>query len=134
MSISPELQAKIDALEDEKLKARILRALTSTGKKRATDEEIYQLILSSYMEAKEQRARLRKWQDDDVSAFAFYFKEKRADDYAEFMRQEREFNEIEARLAWSVRRLILEWTPDLDESDITGLFSKFRDYAKSNSA
>lgn len=132
MTISHELQAKIDALEDEKLKARILRSLTNTGKKRATDEEIYELILSSYTEAKEQRARLRKWQDDDVSAFALYFKKERAADYSDFMRQESELNEIEARLAWDVRRLILEWTPGLDESDVTGLFSKFRDYAKSN--
>lgn len=32
MSISPELQAKIDALEDEDLKARILRVILSSGK------------------------------------------------------------------------------------------------------
>lgn len=70
MTISPELQAKIDALEDEKLKARILHSLTSTGKKQATDEEIYELILSSYTKAKEQRAQLRQWWGDEVAAFA----------------------------------------------------------------
>lgn len=133
MTISSELQAKIDALEDEKLKARILRALTSTGKKQATDEEIYELILSSYTEAKEQRARLIKWKNDDVSAFALYFEKEKTADYAEFMRQETQFNEIEARLAWDVRRLILEWRPDIGESDVTGLFSMFRDYVKANS-
>ncbi|QWF17101.1 hypothetical protein [Lysobacter capsici] len=130
MSISPELQAKVDALEDEKLKARILRSLTSSGKKRATDEEIYELIVSSYTKAKEQRARLRQWRDDEVIAFAHYFKEKRPEDYVEFLRQQREFNEIESGLAWGVRQLIWEWIPNLDGSDCTALFSKFRNYAK----
>ncbi|MFD0324824.1 hypothetical protein [Lysobacter gummosus] len=76
MSISPELQAKIDALEDERLKAEILDLLTGPGKRRATDEEIYETIVSSYTRAKEARARLRQWQDDEVAAFARYFKEK----------------------------------------------------------
>lgn len=132
MSINPELQAKIDALEDEKLKARILRSLTSTGKKRATDEEIYELILSSYTKAKEQRARLRQWRDYEVSAFAQYFKEKAPSEYVEFLRQENELNEIESGLAWGVRQLIWEWIPNLDGSDCTALFSKFRDHAKSD--
>ena len=130
MSISPELQAKIDALEDEKLKARLLRTLTSSGKKRVTDEEIYESIVSSYTRAKEARARLRQWQDDEVADFAQYFKEKRPGDFAEFIRQEREFNEIESVLAWKVRGLIWELMPDLDQSDCTGLFGKFRDYVK----
>ncbi|UOF14965.1 hypothetical protein IEQ11_25190 [Lysobacter capsici] len=130
MTIDPELQSKIDALEDEKLKARILRALTSSGKKQATDEEIYKLILSSYTKAKEQRARLRQWRDDEVAAFAQYFKQKRPEEYIEFLRQEKEFNEIESGLAWGVRQLIWEWIPNLDGSDCTALFSKFRDYAK----
>lgn len=131
MTISPELQAKIDVLEDEKLKARILRALSSTGKKQATDEEIYDLILSSYTKAKEQRARLRKWRTDEVAAFAQYFKEKRPNEYAEFLRQEKEFNEIEAGLAWGVRQLILEWMPDLNSGDRGELFGEFRDYVES---
>ncbi|WP_046658476.1 hypothetical protein [Lysobacter capsici] len=134
MTISPELQAKIDALEDEKLKTRILRSLTSTGKKQATDEEIYELILSSYTKAKERRARLRQWRDDEVAAFAQYFKERRPEDYVEFLRQEKEFNEIESGFAWGVRQLIWEWIPNLDGSDCSGLFSKFRDYAKSDSS
>lgn len=134
MTISSELQAKIDALEDEKLKARILRSLTSTGKKQATDEEIYELILSSYTKAKEQRARLRQWRGDEVAAFAQYFKEKMPSDYAEFLRQERELNAIESMLAWDVRRLMREWIPGMDSGDRSQLFCKFRDYAKSDSS
>ncbi|MFD0324823.1 hypothetical protein [Lysobacter gummosus] len=76
MSISPELQAKIDALEDERLKADILDVLTGPGKRRATDEAIYEMIVSSHARVKEQQARLRQWEDDEVAAFAEYFKEK----------------------------------------------------------
>ncbi|MFD1295603.1 hypothetical protein ACFQ4Q_03020 [Lysobacter gummosus] len=130
MSISPELQAKIDALEDERLKAEILDLLTGPGKRRATDEEIYETIVSSYTRAKEARARLRQWQDDEVAAFARYFKEKRPEDYVEFIRQEREFNEIESVLAWNVHRLIWELMPGIDQLDSNELFRRFRKYLK----
>ncbi|BAV95804.1 hypothetical protein LEN_0317 [Lysobacter enzymogenes] len=134
MLISPELQAKIDALEDENLRARITRVIRNPGKKLATNEEIFESMLSSHLMAKEQRDRLRKWQDDEVIAFAQYFREKRPDDYAEFLRQEHEFNEIDSGFAWGVRQLIMQWMPDLDFSDCSELFSKFRDYAKSQQA
>src|SRR5688572_18293355 len=98
MSISPELQARIDALEDERLKAEILDVLTGPGKKRATDEAIYESIVSDCTAGKERQAKLRKWQDDEVVAFAWYFKEKRPEDYVEFLRQEKESNEIESEL------------------------------------
>lgn len=132
MPISPELQAKIDALEDENLKARITRVITNPGKKLATSEEIFESMTSRHKIAKEQQARLRKWRDDEVIAFAQHFCEKRPEDYMEFLRQEKEFNEIDAVLAWDVRRLMLSWMPDMDESDVTGLFVKFRDYVDSN--
>ncbi len=134
MSIDPELQAKIDALEDENLKARIVRVITNPGKKLATNEEIFELLLSSHLMAKEHRDRLRKWQDEEVIAFARHFREKRPDDYAEFLRQEHEFNEIDSGFAWGVRQLILQWMPGLDLSDCSELFCKFRDYAKSQQA
>ena len=130
MSISPELQARIDALEDERLKADILDVLTGPGKRRATDEAIYEMIVSSYTESKEEWSRRRQWKDDEVAAFAQYFKEKKPADFVEFIRQEKEFNEIESVLAWNVRRLIRELIPGLDQSDSNGLFSKFRDYVK----
>lgn len=131
MPISSELQAKIDALEDEDLKARILRALTGPGKKRVSDEVIYENALASYAMAVEQQARLRKWQDDEVMAFAEYFKEKQPEEYAEFLRQEKEFNEIEAELGWDVRRLMREWIPDLNSDDRSELYSNFRQYVRS---
>ena len=132
MSISPELQAKIDSLEDEKLKAEIIDVLTGPGRKRASDEAIYESILAGYAQAREQRARLRKWRTDEVAAFAQHFKEVQPSDYVEFLRQERELNEIESMLAWDVRRLMREWMPGLDSGDRSELFRKFRDYAKSD--
>ena len=131
MPIAPELQAKIDALEDENLRNRILRVLNGPGKKRASDEAIYENIVSSYTMATEQQARLRKWTDDEVVAFAKYFKEKQPEDYVEFLRQEKEFNEIEGGFALGVRQLVKEWMPDLNRNDCSGMFSRFRDYAKS---
>ncbi|MBT2746553.1 MULTISPECIES: hypothetical protein [unclassified Lysobacter] len=130
MSISPELQARIDTLEDERLKADILDVLTGPGKRRATDEAIYEMIVSSYTESKEEWSRRRQWKDNEVAAFAQYFKEKKPADFVEFIRQEKEFNEIESVLAWNVRRLIRELIPGLDQSDSNGLLSKFRDYVK----
>ncbi|QWP77434.1 hypothetical protein J5226_03230 [Lysobacter sp. K5869] len=132
MTISPELQAKIDALEDERLKAEIIDVLTGPGKKRASDEAIYEAIVSGHISAAQQRAQRRKWRDDEVVAFAAHFREQKPEAYAEFIRQEKDFNEIEATLAWDVRRLILSWCPGLDESDVTGLFGKFRDYVDSH--
>ncbi|MFD1295605.1 hypothetical protein ACFQ4Q_03030 [Lysobacter gummosus] len=134
MPISPELQAKIDALEDEDLRARILRVLTGPGKKRASDEEIYETALAGYAMAKEQQARLRKWRDDEVVFFAQYFKEKKPEDYSEFLRQQKEFNQIESELAWRVRRLMREWMPDLNSDDRSELFSEFRRYVRSRLA
>lgn len=132
MSISPELQAKIDSLEDEKLKAEIIDVLTGPGRKRASDEAIYESILAGYTRAREQRAKLREWRAEEVAAFAEYFKEKAPSDYVEFLRQEKEFNEIESMLAWDVRRLMREWIPGLDPGDRSELYRKFRDYAKSH--
>lgn len=131
MTISTALQAKIDTLEDPNLRARILRVLLGPGKKRATDEEIYETIVSAYTKATAQQARLRKWRDDEVEAFAQYFKEERPEDYFEFLQQERDFNEIEPGFAWGVRQLIWQWIPDLSSADCGELFSRFRDHAKS---
>ncbi len=134
MPIDPELQAKIDALEDEDLKSRITQTITNPGKKLATSEEIFESMTSRHQNAKERQAQLRKWRDDEVIAFAQYFRGKRPDDYAEFLRQEHEFNEIDFGFAWGVRQLILEWMPGLDSSDGRALFLKFRGHAKSQSA
>lgn len=132
MPISPELQAKIDALEDQDFKARILHLLTSPAKKEVSDEEIFENSVNSYMRAQAQQDKLRNWQDEEVTAFAQYFKGEKPESYSEFWRQERDFNEIESVLAWNVRTLIKQWMPGLDESDNISLFRKFRRHVRSS--
>lgn len=134
MSIDPELQTKIDALEDERLKSEIIDVLTGPGKKRASDEAIYEAIVSGHISAAQQRAQRRKWRDDEVVAFAAHFREQKPEACAEFIQQEKDFSEIEATLAWDARRLILSLYPGLDESDVTDLFGKFRDHIESQLA
>ncbi|MEH6422058.1 hypothetical protein [Pseudomonas sp. CGJS7] len=134
MAIGPELQAKIDALEDDTLKEWIIGVLTGPGQKKATDEDIYETILGGYAMATEQQAQLRTWRDEEVAAFATYFYSEWPERYVEFLQQERDFDEIEAAFSWGVFRLICVWMPDLNDADATGLFGKFRDYAKANVA
>ncbi|WP_363797424.1 hypothetical protein ABU614_19745 [Lysobacter firmicutimachus] len=134
MPIAHELQLKIDALEDEKLRARILEVLTGPGKKRVSDEEIYESIVSDYKAAKEEQARQRQWRDEEVADFAKYFQKNHPESYSEFVRQENEFREIEPELAWDTRRIINEWMPNLATGDRTELFSKFRRHARSSPA
>ncbi|MFQ6309964.1 hypothetical protein [Lysobacter capsici] len=131
MTISPELQAKIDSLEDERLKAEIIEVLTGPGEKRASDDAIYEAILASYTMATTQQAKLRKWREEEVAAFAQYLKENRPEDYAEFLRQEKDFSEIDAELAWDIRRIMREWILDLNSDDRSELFSEFRQYVRS---
>ncbi|MGO1072977.1 hypothetical protein [Lysobacter sp. CA199] len=130
MPISVELRAKIDALEDERLKAEIIEVLEGPAKKHASDEAIFETILAGYTIATEQQAQLRRWQDYEVAAFVQYFKERKPEDYVEFLRQEKEFNEIESELGWKVRRLIWEWMPDLNSADCRGLYRKFRQFVR----
>lgn len=131
MTISPELQAKIDALEDERLKAEIIEVLTDPGKKRASDDAICVAILASHTMATTQQAQLRKWREEEVVAFAQYLKENRPEDYAEFLRQEKDFSEIDVELAWKIRRIMRDWIPDLNFDDRSELFSEFRQHVRS---
>lgn len=131
MTISPELQAKIDALEDERLKAEIIEVLTDPGKKRASDDAICAAILASHTMATTQQAQLRKWREEEVVAFAQYLKENRPEDYAEFLRQEKDFSEIDVELAWKIRRIMRDWIPDLNFDDRSELFSEFRQHVRS---
>jgi hypothetical protein len=132
MSISPELQAKIDALPYEDLKADILHTLNGPGKKRATDEAIFETAVSGYMEGMAYHARLRKWRDDEVLAFVDYFKQEMPQGYAEFLRQEREDHQIDGDLAWEVHLLAERWLPDIDPGDRGELFSKLRDHVQAH--
>jgi hypothetical protein len=63
MPISPEFQAKIDALTDEKFKANIQRVLNSPGKQTATSEEIFDNMVVRSARIMAERALWRQWTD-----------------------------------------------------------------------
>jgi hypothetical protein len=130
--ISPELQAKIDALTDDKLKKDIIFLLSGPGIRTATNEEVFDNRVASYEKAKAQRALWRIWSDEDVASFVEHYKREIPDDFAEFTRQERENNEIESELAWRARRLARKWLPDLDYVDYGSLLGKVRDYVRAH--
>ncbi len=130
--ISPELQAKIDALTDENLKANILRYLNRPWKRRKSNEQIFDEMVADYEEVMTERAKWRQWTDEEVAAFVEHFKQEMPDDFAEFLRQERENNEIEGELAWRARRLADRWLPGLEFVDLGTLFGKVRDYARAH--
>jgi len=54
--------------------------LTGPGKKRVSDEAIFESIVSDYTAAKEERARLRHWQDNEVANFVQYFHDRKPED------------------------------------------------------
>lgn len=126
--ISPELQARIDALPEGSTKDRVIRVLTGPGIRQASNEEIFDHIMASVAEAEAQRATWRKWSDEEVLAFIDHFKKELPGDYAEYLRQERENNEIDADLSWKLRRLSSQWIPDLDFHDRSLLLGKVRDF------
>lgn len=128
--ISPELQAKIDALPEGSVKKRVIRVLTGPGIRTASNEAIFETIMESVAEAQAQRAKWRKWSDDEVLAFVEHFKQEMPEDYAEYLRQERENNAIDSELSWRVRRLVDKWIPDLTYADNGNLVSKVRGHIK----
>lgn len=126
--ISQELQAKIDALPDENLRANILRFLNRPWARKKSNQQIFEEMLANYEEVMADRAKWRKWRDDEVQAFVAYFKQELPEDYTEYLRQERENNEIDSELSWRVRRLADKWIPDLTYRDNGNLISKSRDH------
>lgn len=126
--ISPELQAKIDALADENLKANILRYLNRPWERKKSNEQIFDEMVADYEEVMAERAKWREWCDDEVQDFVEYFKQELPDDYVEYLRQERKNNEIDSELSWRVRRLVDKWIPDLTYADNGNLVSKVRDH------
>jgi hypothetical protein len=133
MTINQELQAKIDALADEKLKANILRVLHSPGIQTISDEQIFENMMNKHHRIMAERAtreaRLYKWREDEVLAFISYFQEQQPQWYADYLNQERNGREIDAVLAWNMRRTAEQWLSGLDSEDYGELFSKVRDYA-----
>jgi hypothetical protein len=131
--ITPELQAKIDALEDETLKKDIIFLLSGPGKRIATNEEIFNNRVASYEKAKAQRALWRQWRDDEVLAFVEHFKREMPEDYAEFLRQEHDNNEIEDETWWKAERLAERTYGELSGVDRSSLLGKVRDHLKAQS-
>lgn len=132
MSISPELQKKIDALSDEGLKARIIRVLSGPGMKDVTDEEIFQNLVSRSERAKIDRATRRQWHDDEVIDFIDFFRDEMPDDYANFIRQERDLSEIDSDLSWRLELLARKWFPEIVTVDYALLLRKVRGYVRNN--
>jgi hypothetical protein len=129
--ISQELQAKIDALQDENLRANILRVLSGPGNRTLSREKIFENMVQNHAEVMAQRAQWRKWRNDEAQAFVEYFKQELPDDYVEYLRQERENNAIDSELSWRVRRLVDKWIPGLTHADNRNLVSKVRDHLQS---
>jgi hypothetical protein len=127
-TISTELMARVEALEDERLKVEVLRVLSGPGRRTVTNEEIFDNKVASWNMAKLQRATLYRWHDDEVRAFVEHFRREMPQDYAEYLRQEREHNEIQSDLSWKIDRLAYSWMSDLGFGDITSLFGRVRDY------
>jgi hypothetical protein len=130
--ISPELQAKIDALPEGSVRQRIIRALSGPGIRTASNEAIFEMIMESVAEVEAQRAQWRQWRDDEILAFIEYFKQELPEDYSEYLRQERENNEIDSELSWRVRRLADKWIPGLTYRDNGNLISKVRDFVQAS--
>lgn len=132
MPISPELQAKIDALPDENLKENILRFLNRPWKRTKSNEQIFDEMVADYEEVMAERAKWRQWRDEEVLAFVEHFRQEMPKDYAEYLRQERENNEIDSELSWRVRRLVDKWIPGLTYADNGNLVSKVRDHLQAH--
>ena len=130
MPITAELQARIDALPYEDLKADLLRTFNGPGTRRVTDEAIFEMVVSNYMEVRAQRARLRQWRDDEVLAFIEHFKQERPEGFAAFLEQERRDHEIDGDLWWGTIFFAERWLPGLDSRDYSSLLVKVRDRAQ----
>lgn len=86
--------------------------------------------MESVAEAEAQRAQWRQWRDDEVLGFVRYFKQELPEDYAEFLRQERENNEIDDDLWWRLGRLADRWIPGLMYADNGNLLGEVREYMR----
>ena len=128
--ISPELQARIEALPDENLRANITRRLNRPLERAKSNEQIFEEMVANYEEVMAEQAKWRKWRDDEVLAFVEYFKQESPEDYAEYFRQEHDHNAIDSDLSWRVGRLIDQLIPGLTYTDNGNMRGKFRDYVQ----
>jgi hypothetical protein len=148
MPVSEELLTRVAELPYEDLKADILDTLNSTSIKRAqaharitgeesaTDEEIFELMVCTYLKVKAQREVREndayRWHDDEVAAFIIYFKRVEPQKYGRYLNQERRYRQISHELGWDMRFLGKQWHPGLGLDDYSDLFSKVRDYAQAH--
>ena len=130
--ISSELQARIDALKDEKLKLNIVRFLTRPWSRTKSNEEIFDEMVAEHEEVMEQRAKWRKWSEEEVIAFSEYFKNELPNEYSEYLKQEIGKNEIDSDLSWKVEQLSMKWRPGLASIDYILLLGKLRSYIQEN--
>jgi hypothetical protein len=142
MRISPELQARIDALPDEGLRASILKSLGIPREPGVSDEDIFEVSVTGYQMAKEQQDRMRKWQESEVIAFIEYFKAQAPDLYVKYIQHEKELRQKELSgadevlfdmdLWWDIKRLAYKRMPDLEALDASELVSAACRYAKAH--
>ncbi len=130
--ISTELQARIDALPDENLRANITRRLNRPWKRTKSNEQIFDEMVTHHNEVLAERAKWRQWSDSEVLAFIQYFKSESPEDYEEFSRQERDHNEIDADLWWRVGRLADAWNPRMTFTDNGNLLGHVRDFLRAD--
>lgn len=128
--ISAELQAKIDALTDEKLRQDVLFLLSGPGNRTATSEEIFNSRVASYEKAKAQQALWRKWSDEEINKFLEQYKREMPEDFTDFIRQERVKNEIEDDTWWRAERLAERIFGELSSVDRSSLLGKVRDHLR----
>ena len=126
--ISPDLQTKIDALSDENLRANISRRLNRPWKRTKSNEQIFKEMVINYEEVMAERTKWRVWRDDEVSAFIEYFNHELPEDYAEFLKQEHENNEIDDETWWRAERLAELFFSELSGVDRSSLLGKVRDH------
>lgn len=124
--ISPELRARIDGLTEDRLKANILRVLNSPGNQSITNDQIFENMVARHASVASDRAKWRQWRDDEALAFVEYFKKEAPEDFAEYLRQEKENGEIGSDLSWKVRSLSSQWIEELDFHDRTLLLGMVR--------
>jgi hypothetical protein len=142
MPISPELQARIDALEDPNLRASILKSLALSREPGISDEDIFDISVTGYEMAAEQQARLRRWQESEVIEFIEYFKAQAPDLYVKYIQHEKELRQKELSgadevlfdmdLWWDIKRLAYKRMPDLEALDASELVSAACRYAKAH--
>lgn len=128
-----KFRARIDALQDEELKHRILRAIKAPRRRRITDEGIFEEMVERHNEHVAQRtmrdACSYRWRNEELVAFLEYFESHKPQWYADYLHQERNGRDIDGDLAENMRSLVLVWLPGVGWRGACRLFGMVRDHA-----